>query len=50
MTGFFSRLLFCDLAGAEQAERAQTTGDCLTEAHRINSSISALMNCIKKLK
>jgi hypothetical protein len=50
MTGFSSRLLFCDLAGAEQDEIAQTTGDRLTEAHRIKSSISAVMNCIKKRK
>ncbi len=38
-----------DLAGSERVKKSRSTGDRLTEARSINSSLSALGKCIHSL-
>jgi len=37
---------FCDLAGSERCKKAETSGDRLIEAQRINNSLLALGRCL----
>ncbi|XP_067836181.1 kinesin-like protein KIF20A [Heptranchias perlo] len=45
-----SELSFCDLAGSERCDKAQTFGDRLKEAGNINNSLLILGKCISALR
>ncbi|CAG0920415.1 unnamed protein product [Notodromas monacha] len=49
-TGSTTVFSFCDLAGAERAEKAETKGHSFRETRKINASISSLMNCIRAMR
>jgi kinesin family protein C2/C3 len=46
----YGKVTLIDLAGSERLSRSQATGDQLKEAQAINSSLSALGNCIAALQ
>ena len=43
------KITLCDLAGSERIKRSESTGDRLTEAQHINSSLHELGNCVSAL-
>jgi hypothetical protein len=45
-----ARLIICDLAGSERANRTQTTGTRLKEASNINQSLVVLGRCLETLR
>jgi len=46
----FGRLVLIDLAGSERVKKSMATGQAMTEAQNINSSLSALGDVISALK
>ncbi|CAG2109631.1 unnamed protein product [Medioppia subpectinata] len=45
-----NHLSICDLAGAERSDKANSTGDRLREAGKINESLFSLSRCIASLR
>ena len=43
------KITLCDLAGSERIKRSESTGERLTEAQHINSSLHELGNCVSAL-